>query len=118
MPPHRQLPPKIVFRKLSEADDIKAYLNTFERQVTSADFEQQHLAFKLAPYLTGKVQQTYPALNSNDGYDYTSTKRQSSTGTISLWRATAWNISEQLPRNLENLTKSWWQGWDIWQGNG
>ena len=50
VPPCRQLLPEIVFRKLSEADDIEAYLTTFERQVTSANLERQHWAFKLAPY--------------------------------------------------------------------
>ena len=28
VPPHRQLLPEIVFRKLSEAEDIEAYLTT------------------------------------------------------------------------------------------
>ena len=71
MPPRRQLPPKFVFRKSSQADDISHYL---ERQVTSADLEQQHWVFKLALYLTGKAQQAYAALNRDDASDYTKLK--------------------------------------------
>ena len=35
VPPRRQLLPEIVFRKLSEVDDIEVYLTIFEQQVTS-----------------------------------------------------------------------------------
>ena len=66
--------PEIVFRKLSEANDIEAYLTTFEWQVTSANLERQHWAFKLATYLTGKAQQAYAALNSDKASDYTKLK--------------------------------------------
>ena len=74
-----QLLPKIVFRKLSEADDIEAddieaYLTTFEWQVTSANLERQHWTFKLAPYLTGKAWQRYASLSSDDASDYTKLK--------------------------------------------
>ena len=60
-----------IFRKLTEADDIEAYLTTFERFVMSASLERQHWAFKLAPYLTGKAQQAYAALSSEEAADYT-----------------------------------------------
>ena len=55
-PPPRQSLPDIVFRRLTESDDIEAYLTTFKRLVTSANLERQHWAVKLAPYLTGKAQ--------------------------------------------------------------
>ena len=61
-------------RKLTEADDIEAYLTTFERLITSEKLEQQHWAFKLAPYLTGKAQQAYAALSSEEAADYTKLK--------------------------------------------
>ena len=56
------------------ADDIEAYLTTFEQQVTSANLEQQDWALKLVPYLTGKAQQGYAALSSDDAFDYTKLK--------------------------------------------
>ena len=70
----RQSQPNIYFRKLTEADDIEAYLTTFERLVTSEKLEQQHWAFKLAPHLTGKAQQAYAALSSEEAADYTKLK--------------------------------------------
>ena len=73
-PPPRQSLPDIAFRRLTESDDIEAYLTTFERLVTSANLERQHWAVKLAPYLTGKVQQAYAALSSDDASNYTKLK--------------------------------------------
>ena len=40
----------------------------------SASLERQHWAFKLAPYLTGKAQQVYAAMNSEEAADYTELK--------------------------------------------
>ena len=40
----------------------------------SASLEQQHWAFKLAPYLTGKAQQAYAALSSEEAANYTKLK--------------------------------------------
>jgi len=63
----RQSQPNIYFRKLTEADDdTEAYLTAFERLVTSEKLEQQDWAFKLTPYLTGKAQQAYAALSSEE----------------------------------------------------
>ena len=71
-PPPRQSLPEIVFRRLTESDDIEAYLITFERLVvTSANLERQQWAVKLAPYLTDKVQEAYASLSSADASDYT-----------------------------------------------
>ena len=71
--PRRQLLPEIAFRKLSEADDIEAYLTTFERQVTSANLEWQHWAFKPV-YLSGKAQKAHVDLSSDNASDYTKLK--------------------------------------------
>ena len=70
----RQSQPNIYFRKLTEENDIEAYLPTFERLVMSEKLEQQHRVFKLAPYLTSKAQQTYAALSSKEAADYTKLK--------------------------------------------
>ena len=42
VPPPRQSVPEIVFRRLTESDDIETYLTMFERLVTSANLERQH----------------------------------------------------------------------------
>ena len=77
--------PNIYFRKLTEADDIEAYLTTFERLVTSEKLEQHHWAFKLAPYLTGKAQQAYAALSNEEAANYkTGLKKQFYTSIILL----------------------------------
>ena len=56
-PPPRQLLPEITFRRLTESDDIEAYLTTFERLVTSANLKRQHWAVKLSSNLTSKDMQ-------------------------------------------------------------
>ena len=70
-PPPRQSLPEIVFKRLTESDDIEAYLTTFERLVTSANLERQHWAAELAPHLTGKAQEAYTTLSSVDASDFT-----------------------------------------------
>ena len=91
--------PDIFFRKLTEADDIEAYLTTFELLVTSASLDRQYWAFKLAPYLTGKAQQVMQQITL-------SLKKQFFTGTMLLWTTTA-NSSEQPSKSLVNHIKNW-----------
>ncbi len=50
--------------KLSENDDIKAYLLTFERLMEAYKIRPERWAFKLAPNLIGKAQQAYAAMES------------------------------------------------------
>ena len=52
--------------KLSEADDVEAYLTTFERMMTAFEVQKERWVFKLAPYLTGKAQQAYAAMAAED----------------------------------------------------
>ena len=56
--------------KLSEADDVEAYLTTFERMMTAFEVQKERWVFKLAPYLTGKVQQAYDAMAAEDASEY------------------------------------------------
>ena len=42
----------------------------------SEKLEQQHRAFTLPPYLTGKAQQAYAALSSEEAADYTNLKEE------------------------------------------
>ena len=61
---------EIKVTKLTEADDIEAYLTTFERLMQAYEVPQEWWAFKLAPQLVGKAQEAYAALNPDDAKDY------------------------------------------------
>ena len=61
--------------KLTEEDDIEAYLTTFECLMKAYEVREDRWAFKLAPQLVGKAQQANVALNSDDVKDYTKLKK-------------------------------------------
>ena len=48
--------------RLSDGDDIEAYLTTFERMMEAYRVSRECWPFKLSPQLTGKAQQAYAAL--------------------------------------------------------
>ena len=56
--------------KLSEEDDIEAYLTTFERMMVAFGVARERWVFKVAPQLTGKAQQAYAAMAAEDTGDY------------------------------------------------
>ena len=60
--------------KLTKADDIEAYLTTFERLMGSFTVPKERWVFKLAPQLTGKAQQAYTALDLAKTTDYDQVK--------------------------------------------
>ena len=60
--------------KLTEADDIEAYLTTFERVMTVQEIAAEHWALWLAPQLTGKAQQAYAALRAEEAHQYEAVK--------------------------------------------
>ena len=45
------------FTKLTESDEIEAYLRTFQRLMISYEIKADRWVFKLAPQLIGKAQQ-------------------------------------------------------------
>ena len=49
--------------KLTEEDDIKAYLTTFERLMEGYRVDRDRWSYRLAPNLTGKAQQAFAALH-------------------------------------------------------
>ena len=61
--------------KLTEGDDIEAYLTTFERLMDTAGIPRVRWVSKLAPQLTGKAQQAYAALGADESQDYEVLKR-------------------------------------------
>ena len=56
--------------KLTEQDDIEAYLTTFERVMRAYEVKEERWAVKLAPQLTGKAQQAYAAMKTEDAGRY------------------------------------------------
>ena len=61
---------EVKLTKLSEADDVEAYLTTFERMMAAFEVQKERWVFKLAPQLTGKAQQAYAAMPAEDACDY------------------------------------------------
>ena len=55
--------------KLTENDNIKAYLTTFERLMLVYEVKKEKWAYKIAPQLVGKVQQVYAGLTVADAGD-------------------------------------------------
>ena len=70
----RDEPPKIT--KLSNDDDIEAYLTTFERLMTAHEIPKRRWSFELAPALTGRAQQAYAALEEAQANDYDQLKEE------------------------------------------
>ena len=64
--------PKVV--KLTDSDDIEAYIVTFERLMAAYDVPENRWVFKLAPQLSGKAQQAYAALSGEAAADYSQVK--------------------------------------------
>ena len=60
--------------KLTEEDDIVAYLTTFERLMTAYEVKAERWAFKLATNLIGKAQQAYASLRVEDAGSYEKVK--------------------------------------------
>ena len=56
--------------KLTDGDDIEAYLVTFERMMIAYEVEERRWAYKLAPQLTGRAQQAYAAMEAKHAGDY------------------------------------------------
>ena len=60
--------------RLTEGDDIEAYLTTFERIMMAHEVSKERWSFKLAPQLTGRAQQAYAALPPDDAKSYEAVK--------------------------------------------
>ena len=60
--------------KLGESDDIEAYLTTFERMMAAYGVDRSQWVCRLAPHLTGKAQQAYAAMSTEDASTYEEVK--------------------------------------------
>ena len=65
---------KLELTKLTDSEDIEAYLTTFERMMGVYEITEDKWAFRLAPQLTGKAQQAYAALGVADSHIYARVK--------------------------------------------
>ncbi|XP_064404484.1 uncharacterized protein LOC135349805 [Halichondria panicea] len=61
--------------KLTEKEDIEAYLTTFERLMTAFEVKEEHWAHKLAPQLMGRAQQAFAAMDVEKAKNYEDVKR-------------------------------------------
>ena len=60
--------------KLTDGEDIEAFLKTFERLMEAYEVPKEHWAYRLAPQLTGKAQQAYAAVSSDSAKKYEDVK--------------------------------------------
>ena len=63
-------PESLKLTKLSETDDIEAFLTTFKTAVEAHGMERDKHAAILAPQLTGKARLAFAAINDEDARDY------------------------------------------------
>ena len=56
--------------RLEERDHIEAYLTTFERTMDAHSIDRGSRAYRLAPYLTGRAQQAFAAMDKDDSNNY------------------------------------------------
>ncbi|XP_035253211.1 uncharacterized protein LOC118216245 [Anguilla anguilla] len=67
---------KNVLTKMTEADDVEAYLHTFERVAERELWDPREMADILAPFLTSESQQAYQDLDTMEARDYDRLKRE------------------------------------------
>ncbi|XP_041446986.1 uncharacterized protein LOC121403156 [Xenopus laevis] len=66
--------PSLKLTKLSETDDIEAYLTVFERVAQASQWPENQWVIHLAPFLTSKAQQAYSQMRIEDAGDYQKVK--------------------------------------------
>ena len=65
---------KVKLSKFSEADDVEAYLTTFERMMVVFEVDHAQWVYNLAPQLMGKAQKVYAAMATEDAGDHDKVK--------------------------------------------
>ena len=88
--------PALKLTRLGEADDIEAYLVTFERTMEAYEVDGARWSFMLAPQLTGKAQQAYAAMAADSARRYDDLK-------AAILRR--YNINEETYRRRFRATK-------------
>ena len=108
--------------KLTEADDIEAYLTTFERLMKAYEVPRNRWSYKLAPQLVGKAQQAYAAMSADESADYEHVKKailrrydineESYRQRFRGAKRKEGETSRELAARLEDLVDKWMQGRD------
>ena len=73
--PQRPREKDATLTRLTDQDDIEAYLTTFERIMVMYQIPGERWAVKLAPHLTGKAQQAYAAMRPEEAGKYKDVKQ-------------------------------------------
>ena len=66
---------KVVLPRFAEGEDIEAFLTTFKRLMSIYHIEEGRWVAKLVPQLSGRAQQAYAAMSSDDTLVYTEVKK-------------------------------------------
>ena len=61
---------EVKLQRLTNTDDMEAYLITFERLMSVYEVPQNRWAYRLAPQLTGRAQQAYVAMSTEEAGNY------------------------------------------------
>ena len=106
--------------KLTDGDDIEAYLTTFERTMTAYEVDRARWSFKLAPQLTGKAQQAYAAMPADDAADYSLLKaailkrynisEETYRQRLRTTTRTEGETNQELAVRLQDLAQKWMKG--------
>ena len=97
---------KVVLPRFAEGEDIEAFLTTFERLMSIYHIEEGRWVAKLAPQLSGRAQQAYAAMSSDDALVYTEVKK-AILQRYALVRRLMANASEKHGARTESHISSW-----------
>ena len=75
----------VTLTKLFKADDMEAYLTSFEQMMTAFEVQKDWWVFKVASHLTGMAQHAYATMVVEDACEY---ELMLGNGTISMRRRT------------------------------
>ena len=105
--------------KLTEEDDIVAYLTMFERLMRAYEIREDRWAFKLDSNLVGKAQQAYAALSAEDATSYDTLRKaillryditeESYRQRFRSCKRSAGESSRELVARLDDLAMKWFK---------